>query len=64
MKLANAKLCLNCDELYENGSVWQYCPKCTEKHGIMLADYFPILTHHVAAKLGAEARRIKDLWPG
>ena len=50
MKLANARLCLSCDEIYEanqlqltNGN----CPKCLERLAVMLKDYMPILHNHV-----------------
>ena len=54
MKLVNAKLCLTCDEVYESNLLVDtngYCPKCLEKHAVMLKDSMPILHNHVAEVL-------------
>ena len=55
MKLANTKLCLNCDEVYEANRLVDtngHCPKCLEKQAIMLKNYLPILCNYVADELG------------
>jgi hypothetical protein len=38
MKVRNATICLDCDEIYE--SVLDSCPKCLNSKGIKLSAYF------------------------
>ena len=64
MKLANAKLCLNCDEVYESNRLVDtngYCPRCLEKHAIMLKDYMPILHNYVAEALANKKEAINGI---
>lgn len=54
MKLANAKLYLTCDEVYETNRLQYtngYCPKCLEKHSAMLKDYILPLHNYVKEEI-------------
>lgn len=51
MKIGNAKLCPDCDEVYEGNQ----CPACTCEHGIVIADKL--------GTLSSEGGKLADLEP-
>ncbi len=57
MKLAVARICIDCEEIYEGGMV---CPSCTSKSGIPLSRWIQTMADYESNKEEVICERISS----
>lgn len=66
MKLRDARLCINCDEVYEAQGVYSRCPSCASESFRLICEWIPTVAEFerwVDERQGGEAAASTALLP-